>query len=103
MIDPDGLEGVEIQKPTTDGGKKTLHVHYGTESNPRRDGAVWRDGSTVHEGDKAPNARQKKLIKKLYPVFFLRGSAPFFLLPGQIECLNNPIKCSPNYCGEDQA
>jgi len=32
------------------------------------------------------------------------GTYPLFLLPGQIECIENPLKCSPNYCpGEDQA
>jgi RHS repeat-associated protein len=87
-IDPEGLEGIGIQKPTTDNGTKQWHTHYGTETNPRRDGAVYRDGKLVHKGDKVPNKRQKKLIRRKYPNFFLKGVKgiqPIFILPFQID------------------
>ena len=102
-VDPEGLTGVGIKKPEVHGGKP--HIHYGTESNPRRDGAIDRNGNLQHKNDKPPNKRQKKLIKKLYPGWMLRGMYPLFLTPQQIFCIENPhsAKCSPDYCGEDQA
>ena len=101
-IDPEGLVGVGIEKPEVHGGKE--HIHYGTESDPRRDGAIDREGNLQHKRDKPPNARQKKLIKKLYPGWLLRGMYPMFLQPWQIECINNPAKCAPdNKCEDNQA
>ncbi|WP_208022510.1 RHS repeat-associated core domain-containing protein [Desulfonema ishimotonii] len=90
-VDFSGLAGVGIQKPTTDGGKKRLHIHYGTESNPRRDGAIDRDGNLMHKNDKPPNNRQKKLIKKLYPNFFRPGVKfvqPLIIFQWQIDYAN---------------
>lgn len=96
------MVGVGIEKPEVHGGKE--HIHYGTESDPRRDGAIDREGNLQHKRDKPPNARQKKLIKKLYPGWLLRGMYPMFLQPWQIECINNPAKCAPdNKCEDNQA
>jgi len=70
LIDPEGLAGVGIQKPTTDGGHKRLHIHYGTDKDPRRDGAIDPDGNLMHKKDKPPNKRQIELIKKTVSRFF---------------------------------
>lgn len=86
LVDPKGLEGVGITKPETGQNSKT-HIHYGTESNPRRDGAIDREGNLRHKNDKKPNKRQLKLIKKIYPGFLLQ--MPFLILPGQEQMIEN--------------
>ena len=48
----------------------------------------------------------KKQLGKFRDILKARGllNGPFiFMFEWQIECLNNPAKCSPNYCdGQDQ-
>jgi len=98
-IDPDGLTGVGITPPETHHGEE--HIHYGSEKNPRRDGAIDRRGNIRHKCDAPPNNRQLKLIEKLYPGWLLRGFYPLFLLPGQEQMLKNMQEGKPLECSDD--
>ncbi len=100
FIDPEGLAQYGITRPEIHPGGQE-HIHWGKENNPRSGGAINKDGSIRHGSE--PPRKVKKMINLKYG-WGLRGIQPFIIFPWQIECINNPAKCSPsNECQNDQS
>ncbi|HOP41436.1 MAG TPA: RHS repeat-associated core domain-containing protein, partial [Geobacteraceae bacterium] len=87
-IDPDGLQKWKVTNPEQHPGGQR-HVHWGDDAKARNGGAVNEDGSTRH-GCKPP----RKVVDKIraltgWALEDLGAMAPFFVLPGQQQMLDN--------------
>ncbi len=67
------------------------HVHWGPKDNPRGKpgGAINKDGSIRHGSE--PSRKVKKKINRRTG-WGLRGMAPLFLFPGQMNWMEDKLK-----------
>ena len=111
-VDPEGLakipgitnEPIYVHSNDVDPNPSKPHGHVGSPNSSTKVDA--NTGEIYKNGKKTGEKLTKKQLGKFRDILKARGllNGPFiFMFEWQIECLNNPAKCSPNYCdGQDQ-